>query len=166
METIQKNKILLFVGFFFLMISCQDVSEFNQYKTLEDGSWKSNQDLTFNFEVKDTIRPKNLFINIRNNNEYEYSNLFIITTLKFPNNTTVIDTLQYEMADEKGVFLGSGFSSIKENKLFYKEEKVFPTSGNYVLSVKQAMRKNGEINEIKNLKGILDVGLTIEKINE
>ncbi len=72
--------------------------------------------ITFAFEVKDTILPKNLYINIRNNNDYEFSNLYIITELKFPNNTLVIDTLQYEMADISGMFLGNGFSEIKENK--------------------------------------------------
>ena len=147
------------------MISCDDISEFNQYKTLENSSWNSGDRIDFIFEVKDTISPKNLFVNIRNNNDYEFSNLYIITELKFPNNSLVIDTLQYEMTDTSGKFLGDGFSEIKENKLFYKERKVFPVSGTYILNVRQAMRKNGEVNTIENLKGVQDVGFSIEKIN-
>jgi gliding motility-associated lipoprotein GldH len=78
----------------------------------------------------------------------------------------VIDTLQYEMADASGKFLGNGFSEIKENKLFYKERKVFPISGNYSIEIRHAMRKNGAINAIENLNGIQDVGFSIEKIKE
>ena len=65
------------------MISCDDISEFNQYKTLENSSWNSGDRIDFIFEVKDTISPKNLFVNIRNNNDYEFSNLYIITELIF-----------------------------------------------------------------------------------
>jgi gliding motility-associated lipoprotein GldH len=146
------------------MLSCNDISEFNQYKSVENSAWKSGEKITFNFEVKDTLLPKNLFINIRNNNKYEFSNLYLITTLKFPNNTLVVDTLQYEMADTFGKFLGNGFSSIKENKLFYKERNVFPFSGNYVLNISHAMRKNGALNAIESLVGVQDVGFSIEKI--
>jgi gliding motility-associated lipoprotein GldH len=146
------------------MLSCTDISEFNQYKSVENSAWKSGEKITFNFEIKDTLLPKNLFINIRNNNEYEFSNLYLITALQFPNNSVVIDTLQYEMADASGKFLGNGFSAIKENKLFYKEHKVFPVSGKYVLNIRHAMRKNGALNAIESLIGIQDVGFSIEKI--
>jgi gliding motility-associated lipoprotein GldH len=166
MEAIQKNKFSIFLLVLILMFSCDNIIEFNQYKTLENSFWKSGEKITFAFEVKDTILPKNLYINIRNNNDYEFSNLYIITELKFPNNTLVIDTLQYEMADISGMFLGNGFSEIKENKLFYKEHKVFPVSGKYVLNIRHAMRKNGEVNAIENLNGIQDVGFSIEKINK
>ncbi|QTE24305.1 gliding motility lipoprotein GldH [Polaribacter cellanae] len=157
-------------NFFFLILisifltSCDGNTEFNQYKSLENGAWKANEKVFFNFEVKDTIQAKNLFINIRNNNDFQFSNLYVITELKFPNGTEVIDTLQYEMADASGRFLGDGFTEIKDNKLFYKENKVFPISGKYEFTIRQAMRKNGEVHPIPFLEGIIDVGFSIEKI--
>ena len=166
METIQKNSFfLIIIAVFFLMISCDDKSQFNQYKAIENASWEANKKIVFEFDVRDTILPKNLFINIRNNNEYKFSNLYLITELNFPNETIVVDTLQYEMTDNSGNFLGDGFTEIKDNKLFYKEKKAFPVSGKYTLSVRQAMRKNGEVNPMPFLEGISDVGFSIEKIN-
>jgi gliding motility-associated lipoprotein GldH len=164
MGTILKSKFLILLLISILMISCNDITEFNQYKAVENSSWKSGEKINFTFEVKDTILPKNLFINIRNNSDYEFSNLYLITALKFPNNSLVIDTLQYEMADASGMFLGNGFSEIKENKLFYKEFKVFPISGNYGLTIRHAMRKNGEMKAVEKLDGVQDVGFSIEKI--
>lgn len=165
METIQKNKLLclLFVVCT-LCISCNDKVEFSQYKTIKDSSWQTSEKISFNFSITDTLSPKNLFINIRNNSAYEFSNLYLITALKFPDSTKVVDTLQYKMADERGAYLGSGFSEIKENKLFYKERKIFPKSGSYVIEISQAMRKNGEIEPLNSLEGIQDVGFSIEKI--
>jgi gliding motility-associated lipoprotein GldH len=146
-----------------MLFSCADKIEFTEYKSLPSASWEANTSISFEFNVMDTISPKNVFINIRNNNEYAFSNLYVITELNFPDGNKVIDTLQYEMADKTGKYLGKGFTAIKENKLFYKEEKVFPSSGEYTLNIRHAMRKNGEVNTIPFLEGIQDIGFSIEK---
>lgn len=163
MRTILKiNNFSIVLGTLFLMFSCTDKTDFNTYKSIATEGWKANEKVMFEFDVKDTISPKNLFINIRNNSAYAYSNLYIITELIFPNKTTIIDTLQYQMADETGRFLGNGFTEIKENKLFYKENKTFLISGKYFFNVRHAMRKNGDVNPIAFLKGIQEVGFSIE----
>ena len=90
--------------------------------------------------------------------------MFLITHLNFPNGKKVVDTLEYEMTDNNGRFLGQGLSEIKESKLFYKEGSAFPVSGNYKLSIQQAMRKNGAVEGIKELEGVTNVGFRIEKI--
>lgn len=163
-KILKKNKNFIFLITFIFLVSCSGNIEFTEYKSLKNASWQANKNVSFQFDVLDTISPKNLFINIRNNKEYAFSNLYIITELNFPNGDKIIDTLQYEMADAKGNYLGKGFTEIKENKLFYKEEKVFPVSGEYELNIRQAMRKIGEVNAIPFLKGVQDVGFSIEKI--
>jgi gliding motility-associated lipoprotein GldH len=77
MEAILKNKSLFLLLALILTISCNDISEFNDYKIVEDGSWKSGKKISFFFEIKDTILPKNLFINIRSNKEYGFSNRYV-----------------------------------------------------------------------------------------
>jgi gliding motility-associated lipoprotein GldH len=59
--------------------------------------------------------------------------------------------------------LGKGNGSIKESKLWYKENIVFSTSGVYTIEVSQAMRKNGNVSGIINLEGITDVGIEVTK---
>lgn len=164
METIlKKNKPFIFLITLLFLFSCSDKIEFIKYKPLSNASWQAHKNISFEFEINDTILPKNLFINIRNNKDYPYSNLYVITNLEFPNGDKIIDTLQYEMADNSGKFLGQGFTDIKENKLFYKEEKVFPVKGKYVFNIHHAMRKNGQVNAIPFLPGVQDVGFSIEK---
>lgn len=160
---LKKNSSFIFLSILFLLFSCSDKIEFTKYKSLQNSSWEANKKISFEFDIKDTISPKNLFINIRNNKDYLFSNLYVITELSFPNGDKIIDTLQYEMADNSGKYLGKGFTEIKENKLFYKEEKVFPVSGKYIFNIHHAMRKNGEVNGIPFLEGLQDVGFSIEK---
>lgn len=159
---LKRNSFSIVLVFLFFMFSCDDDTDFNQYKSIDNKGWEAHEKVLFQFDVKDTISPKKLFINIRNNSVYAFSNLYLITELIFPNKTTVVDTLQYEMADKTGRFLGTGFTEIKENKLFYKENKTFPVSGKYMFNVRHAMRKNGDVHPIEFLKGIQDVGFSIE----
>lgn len=161
-----KNSSLIVAIFFvLLLVSCDSKRVYDSYIPISSAEWSLDKKIEFPFEVKDTIAVNNLFINIRNTNEYAFSNLFLITELMFPNGKKIVDTLEYEMADATGRFLGHGFTELKENKLFYKEHVIFPMSGNYKVFISQAMRKNGEINGIDNLEGITDVGFRIEKEN-
>jgi len=165
MQTIIKNNSYIpFLIGMLLLVSCDSKRVFDEYTSISDGFWDANNTVAFNFSVSDTIAQKNLFFNIRNNNDFAFSNLFLITELTFPDGHKVKDTLEYDMADKTGRFLGTGFSEIKENKLFYKENILFPNSGNYTVTINHAMRKGNEVAGLKTLKGITDVGFRIEKI--
>jgi gliding motility-associated lipoprotein GldH len=156
------NKIFFFIGLISILISCDSNRIFDEYVPIENSTWQKNDTITFNLKVSDTISPQNMFINIRNNNDYKYSNIFIITEILAPNQYATIDTLEYEMTDEKGRWLGSGFSDLKENKLFFKENYIFKKSGKYDIKIIHAMRKNNETDGIESLEGITSIGFRIE----
>jgi len=160
----RKNSFLAIFILVLFVVSCDSNGVLDAYKKVPDNEWNLKEAVQFNFKVSDTISKNNLFINIRNNNEYSFSNLYLISHLYFPNGNTIVDTLQYEMTDKNGRFLGNGFAEIKNNKLFYKESVQFPISGEYSLNIYQAMRENNQIKGIENLLGITDVGFRIEKI--
>jgi gliding motility-associated lipoprotein GldH len=163
---IKNSKILiLIIGILFTFVSCDSNSVFDEYRSLTNNSWPQEKSLNFKFQINDTISRNNIYINIRNNKNYQYSNLYLITHAIFPNGKKIVDTLQYEMTDKNGKFLGIGISEIKHSKLILKENIIFPTSGQHSFSIWQAMRRNGEVNGINKLHGITDVGLRIEKVN-
>lgn len=144
------------------LLSCDKKRVFDEYKSVGE-SWKKDSIVSFNFNQTDTINVYNLFVNIRNNDNYQFSNLFLIVAMQQPNGLTKVDTLQYEMTNPDGSLLGEGFSDIKENKLFYKEKLRFQQTGNYKVTVKQAIRKTGKIVG-EALEGVSDVGFRIESL--
>lgn len=146
--------------------SCDSSQVFDQYVNVEDNIWLRSNIASFDFEISDTISRNNLFLNLRNNKDYEFSNLFLITQIYFPDGLRVIDTLEYEMTDKIGNFLGVGFTDIKENKLFFKENVRFNQEGRYTIKVEQAMRKVGNIHALDSLKGVTDLGVRIESITK
>jgi gliding motility-associated lipoprotein GldH len=160
------RKILGFIVFLLIFVSCDSNRVYDDYQSLEDNTWLKDKIVKFEVAIEDTISKNNLFVNIRNDKEYEFSNLFLIAKMEFPNGIKIVDTLEYEMTDKLGNFLGSGYTDIKVNKLFYKEDVQFSEKGNYVFLVEQAMRKNGNIQGLDSLKGITDVGFRIELVTE
>lgn len=146
-----------------VLISCSSNMVKSEYRATDRGLWNKDDVLEFTFSEVDTVQPHDIFINVRNDETFPYNNLFLIAELNFPGGNTVTDTLEYEMALPDGTWLGKGYGSLKENKLWYKENIVFPDSGVYTLRVSHAMRKNGNVNGIINLEGITDVGFEIVK---
>lgn len=119
--------------------------------------------LGFEFSGLNPALTHNMFIHIRNNDNFQFSNLFLIAELEHPNGNTLKDTLEYKMAKPNGEWLGRGLGSIKENKLWFKENIVFRDSGIYKVTVSHAMRRNGAVEGLNILEGVTDVGLRIEK---
>ncbi|MEW2920716.1 MULTISPECIES: gliding motility lipoprotein GldH [Flavobacteriaceae] len=146
-----------------LLWSCNDQMVFSEYEPLKDGKWEMGDTVQFEFSGMDTISAYNMFINIRNDDKFPFSNLFLITEFEAPSGNTLKDTLEYKMAEPTGEWLGKGFGSVKENKLWFQENVVFPDSGVYKVNISHAMRKNGDVEGIHVLDGITDVGLEIEK---
>ncbi len=158
------HKLVFLLGALFLSMSCDSNRQYDVYKSLDNQNWHKDSIVSFKFEAKDSLSKNNIFLNLRNTGVYEFSNLFIITELQYPNGSLEVDTLEYEMADLNGNWLGTGYTDLKESKLFYKEEFVFSDLGVYEFRIQQAMRKRDNVQGIQKLKGISDVGLRIEKI--
>lgn len=158
------HRVLIIVLTLLLVASCTNNSVYDVYKPVANGKWHKDSIIQFTFTPADTVSKNNLYINLRNNKEYAFNNIFLIVGIQFPNNYQVVDTLEYEMADAEGKFLGDGLTDIKQNKLEYKTNVTFPVSGDYSVSVQHAMRKSGEVNGIEELDGITDIGLQIEKV--
>ena len=65
------------------------------------------------------------------------------------------------MAKPNGEWLGSGFSSVKESKLWWKENWQPQTTAPYTIEIAQANRVNGREKAAPQLEGIISVGLSI-----
>jgi len=155
-----KNSIL-FILVFLLVISCDKKRVFDQYKSVGN-AWNKDSVVTFDLPKLDPKTAYNLYVNVRDNDDYPFSNLFLIVALEQPNHQIKVDTLEYQMTNPDGTLLGEGFSDIKENKLFYKDKQNFTQKGVYKIHIRHAARQTGKIEGVAALPGITDVGFRIE----
>lgn len=146
-------------------ISCDSNVVVTEYRSVQGGVWDRDLPVTFEFSGMDTISPHQLYIQLRNDATYPFSNIFLIANLTTPKGEVITDTLEYAMALPDGTWLGKGMGSVKENKLWLKENIVFHDSGVYILEIQHAMRKNGNVVGMEGLPGITDVGVEVSKSN-
>ncbi|WP_396165834.1 gliding motility lipoprotein GldH [Flavobacterium sp.] len=155
---------LLFILMVFLVISCDKKLVFDEYKSIGN-SWHQDSILTFKLPKLESEKRYNLFVNVRDNNDYPFDNLFLIVSLEQPNKKVVVDTLEYKMANPDGTLMGDGFTDVKESKLFYKENVPFSQKGEYKIHIQQAVRQTGKIAGVTELKGITEIGFRVESTN-
>ena len=157
---IRNSALLILVAILFF--SCDKKRVFDEYKSVGT-AWHKDSIVTFDLPELDSTKRYNLFVTLRDNNNYPFNNLFLIVGIEMPNGFTKVDTLEYQMANPDGSLMGDGFSDIKENKLFFKEKVRF--RGKYKVNIKQAVRESGKVPGVTALEGITEVGFRIENID-
>lgn len=148
----------------FSLMSCKEEPFLYEFHHTQ-GFWHKDSIVDFSFKAPDTTNLYDFFIHIRNTKDYNFSNLFLITSMKFPHGKVVVDTLEYKMAFKDGRLMGEGLGSLKYNKLWYKEALKFSEKGEYNLKIRHAMRKPSQTKTLNELKGIEEIGFSIEPVN-
>ena len=152
---------ILFILILSSLFSCDKTRVFDDYKSVGT-AWNRDSIVKFDLPKLDPIKKYNVFVNLRNNDNYPFNNIFLLVSLENPDGLTKVDTLEYAMANPDGTLLGDGFSDTKESKLFYKENLKFDKKGKYKIRIQQAIRQTGKTVGVKELDGISEVGLRIE----
>ncbi|MEN8118269.1 MAG: gliding motility lipoprotein GldH [Bacteroidota bacterium] len=153
----QKVFQLIITGFIVVIFFACDVNRvFEDYRPVPDGKWHKDSLMVFNIPVTDTVQNNNLYVNIRNDVKYSYSNLWLFIEIIQPGGTAVKDTFEMVLADSSGKWLGEGFGGLKTRQAVYRRNVFFPASGDYTVNVQHGMRE-------EVLDGISDVGFRVEK---
>jgi gliding motility-associated lipoprotein GldH len=140
----------------FHLISCDAKRFYEENKSVENGVWNVAHKIPFSVNISDTVVRYDLFLNVRNDGIYPFSNLYLFIHTLLPGGTSATDTVECQLADPDGKWRGSGLGNLKFNRFLFQKGMIFPRKGIYTFSLEQAMR-------VKELKGIRDVGIRIEK---
>jgi gliding motility-associated lipoprotein GldH len=137
--------------------SCDSGRVFDKYHEISDSEWHKDSLVVFKIPVNDTLNTHNLLLQIRNETNYKYSNLWLFVEIEQPGGEVLRDTFEIVVAHPSGRWLGKGFGGLKTLQTIYRRDVFFPVSGEYTISLQHGMRE-------EVLTGIHDVGIRIEKI--
>ncbi|HTA28356.1 MAG TPA: gliding motility lipoprotein GldH [Bacteroidia bacterium] len=152
-----KQRNLLFSLLISITISsCTKDVVYRNCTTIPNDIWDMNKPLTFDVPVSDTINKYNIFVTVRNADNYDFSNLYLFIDINSPMKVVERDTMECILADANGKWLGSGLGDIWDNKILFKRNVKFRKPGIYEFIITQAMR-------VDSLPMIMDAGLSIEK---
>lgn len=139
-----------------LLTSCNLNNRYSFNETLPLEGWSKYYKPLFEVELRDTLTSYDLMFSIRNDHTYAYRNLFLFVTTTSPSGQILKDTLEYQLADEKGMWYGRGLGDIHNLSVPYKTNVLFTKAGQYSFKIEHGMRTD-------ILEGIIDVGLVIKK---
>ncbi|NMC37334.1 MAG: gliding motility lipoprotein GldH [Bacteroidales bacterium] len=142
-----------------LTSSCGRDIVFTDSSEMPSATWSIGNVSEFDIVVSDTVTANDIFFTIRTGTSYPYRNIYLFVTTTSPDEKRLTDTLQYYLADEKGKWYGKGFGDVRELLLPFKTNVFFPLKGTYQIRVQHGMR-------IKDLRGVYDFGIRVEKINK
>ena len=137
-----------------LLCSCESDVLYEANKRIEGGVWNMNDAAHFEFETADTSQLHNFYISLRNREDYPYSNIYFFVEMEFPNGKKSIDTVECQLANEQGQWLGNPSSNLYDSRFLYQQGKQFPLAGRYKVDIRQGMR-------IAELQGVTDVGFRL-----
>jgi len=151
---------VLFFGCVVMLNSCNKKSVFSDYRALKGSKWHQDSVLIFDMTVPDSTKIYNLFLDVRNEGKYNYSNLWLFVKIIPPKGRSINDTIELSLATPEGKWLGYGLGDLYDMKYPYKQTTFFPAAGYYRFEVRHGMRTEDGI-----LKGIHDFGITLERSN-
>jgi gliding motility-associated lipoprotein GldH len=153
-------KYTVFSGLFAilcLLYACDNGKVFHKFTDIPGNTWDAANVIHFDVPVSDTVHSHNVFILVRNNGNYKYSNLYLFITTTSPMGFTIRDTVEMTLADERGKWLGKGTADIYTTKHPFKVNVRFPYRGIYSFDIRQALWDT-------KLRNISDIGLEIDRI--
>jgi gliding motility-associated lipoprotein GldH len=145
----------LWVIFCFQWAACGGESAFSGHSALPSTGWKASESASFEWHVQDTVAQHDFFIDLRHDQTFPHSNIYLFVDFTFPNGKSLRDTVSCNLADDRGQWLGTGWGNLVDHRIGFKRNTAFPIPGDYSIEIAHGMR-------IDPLPGMRDVGFRLE----
>jgi len=149
-------RILIVIILMLAYTSCTNQNNFSFSQEIEADGWSKYYKPSFTAEIRDTLSAYDISISLRNTHKYPFRNIFLFVTTTSPSGLSIKDTVEYQLADEKGKWYGKGLGDLHNLTVPLKTNILFPVSGEFNFKIEQGMRK-------ENLPGISDIGIIIKQ---
>lgn len=151
-----KSIVLLAV---LLLTACDGTVYYSEYADTRESGWDVADSVCFDVPVDDTTHLFDLLVEVRNNVDYSYSNLFLFVNTTFPDGSLSRDTMELPLADPSGAWLGKHSGRYVDSRYRLRGQPMrFPMMGNYRFAITHGMRDNA-------VKGIAHLGFLVEYSN-
>ncbi len=136
--------------------ACKQGIVFEKSQSVNKDGWHYQDTVFFEHEFTDTLALYDIYLNVRNTDDYPYRNFYVFFETTFPDGRVFRDTIETFLADRTGQWTGSGLGRTKSNSFHFRKDVWFPVEGEFTFSIQHAMRE-------EYLEGISDIGIRIER---
>jgi gliding motility-associated lipoprotein GldH len=143
--------VLIVVG----TTSCNKAPVYSETYTFNDGVWGAGEQPIFTFDIQDSIGRYDLSFVLRLNNDYDYQNMWILMHTSRPGGTLSTDTINLQVFDEKGRWLGKKSGSTYTFTGIFAFQHRFDSIGKHSIRMEHAVMN-------PELRGVMDMSLLVE----
>ncbi|MDR1763264.1 MAG: gliding motility lipoprotein GldH [Dysgonamonadaceae bacterium] len=136
-----------------LLVSCSQKEIFFEFRAFDDARWARQDTAVFLPVIADCSKTYDVTVEVRNDNNYPFQNIWLFIDRKSPSGEIRSDTITADLADVYGRWYGKGLT-LHCLKIPLKTGETFSEPGIYEYRIRQGMRENP-------LRGISDLGLKI-----
>lgn len=153
------KKITLLLLLTAILFSCKKLDTYYKSNSIKHATWNIHNPQDFTFHIKDTTAEYHHYFVLRQDDGYDFSNLWIKILVKKPTSDSFTDSFLQEflLYDKNGYSLGEQQGTLWNYKLPVDHKKLlFSETGEYTIRIQQVMRED-------DLNAIMNVGWIIEK---
>jgi gliding motility-associated lipoprotein GldH len=138
-------------------LSCNIVGKYYE-KTydISDIGWNAKDSLVYSVDIPDSLTRYNTQIFVRHRDVYQWQNMYIKLTIKYPNGKVESKQVNLPLCDEGGAWYGKCVGDLCYIPISISENKRFLYSGTYTYIIEPDMRSYP-------VKNILSLGLSVDK---
>jgi gliding motility-associated lipoprotein GldH len=149
--------ILWVIGLISLLSSsCQSDAVFDQTESLAENGWIQKKQVVFPFEIQDTVQTYDLYVAMRQSNEYPFYNLYFNCRLTQENKLVwkkaFAEAILYD--PKTGKPKGGGVGDMYSHSYPIFKGLKFPRRGKYQVELEQYMRTD-------TLSGVVSIGASL-----
>ncbi|MDH8701205.1 gliding motility-associated lipoprotein GldH [Dysgonomonadaceae bacterium PH5-43] len=152
-KKLNKSTLFLLFTLSVSLLSCSNKETFSEFHSFSNSEWDKSDTAKFEVVISNNVDYE-VSLQIRNNNDYSFRNLWLFVDCTNPTGQTRHDSINVELADVYGNWYGKGISLYSLTIPYENIQQ--QDSGLYRYSIRHGMREDV-------LKGISDIGLTVSK---
>ncbi len=161
MKTIKVPVVPVVISLMLILSACRKpASEFTAIRSLAGNAWPRDSVLRFDYRPRQGGN-KDFFVFVANTNHYPYANLYLIVR-STKKGKHFADTLEYDMTDGRGRWLGVKVGNDYENLLVFKWNVPVDTAETIRFELEPATRNNERLEGDSVLPGISRVGIVVK----
>lgn len=135
--------------------SCGPNYIFDTRKEISEAGWAYADPVSFSFNIKDTAKIYNLWLEVGHTPSYANQNLYTRIQTVFPDGNKLSEVVSLELADKSGQWLGTCSGQTCALKVPLQMGTYFNQLGEYTLEMEQYMRKDS-LKEVRNFRFMVE----------
>ncbi len=144
----------LFAVLLLSLASCGPNYLYESKQDIPNDQWLYRDSLRFAFEVKDTSKRYNFYLDLDYDDQFASQNIYLRLSTQYPNGRQLTKVRSFDLFDAGGTPLGKSSGSSHRLRTALQENAFFNQLGQHTVTVAQFMRRD-------SLPGLRAVGLAV-----